>query len=39
MSKETTYTCSSCGGTDLFEGIGGFSCNDCDPEGNDVEEY
>lgn len=39
MSKETTYTCSNCGSSNVYMGLGGYSCNDCDPSGNEFEEY
>ena len=39
MSKEIIYSCSNCGSKNLFEGFHGFSCNDCDPNGNNFEEY
>jgi len=39
MSKETVYKCSNCGSTNLYEGTYGYSCNDCDPSGNEFEEY
>jgi hypothetical protein len=39
MAKEVKYTCSNCGSEDGYMGIGGYSCNICDPEGDFEEEY
>lgn len=37
--KETTYKCSCCGSKNLYMGLYGYSCLDCDPREKGYDEF